>query len=102
MGIAGLGLGIASSTKKFQDWLFGTEEFDDDGNSLGRKNGYLSRVKNMINANIIEPIAFSFKKNMVELVDWTKDKITLPFRTAFGPILDSIEGIKDKNELSII
>ena len=95
MGIAGLGLGIASSTKKFQDWLFGTEEFDDDGNSLGRKNGYLGRVKNMINANIIEPIAFSFKKNMVELVDWTKDKITLPFRTAFGPILDSISGIKD-------
>ena len=95
MGIAGLGLGIASSTKKFQDWLFGTEEFDDNGNSLGRKNGYLGRVKNMINANIIEPIAFSFKKNMVELVDWTKDKITLPFRTAFGPILDSISGIKD-------
>lgn len=95
MGIAGLGIGIASSTKKFQDWLFGTEEFDDDGNSLGRKNGYLGRVKNMINANIIEPIAFSFKKNMVELVDWTKDKITLPFRTAFGPILDSISGIKD-------
>lgn len=95
MGIAGLGLGIASSTKKFQDWLFGTEEFDNDGNSLGRKNGYLGRVKNMINANIIEPIAFSFKKNMVELVDWTKDKITLPFRTAFGPILDSISGIKD-------
>ena len=95
MGIAGLGLGIASSTKKFQDWLFGTEEFDDDGNSLGRKNGYLGRVKNMINANIIEPIAFSFKKNMVELVDWTKDKITLPFRTAFGSILDSISGIKD-------
>ena len=95
MGIAGLGLGIASSTKKFQDWLFGTEEFDDDGNSLGRKNGYLGRVKNMINANIVEPIAFSFKKNMVELIDWTKDKITLPFRTAFGPILDSISGIKD-------
>lgn len=95
MGIAGLGLGIASSTKKFQDWLFGTEEFDDDGNSLGRKNGYLGRVRNMINANIVEPIAFSFKKNMIEMIDWTKDKITLPFRTAFGPILDSISGIKD-------
>lgn len=95
LGIAGLGIGIASTTKKFQDWLFGTEEFDDDGNSLGRKGGYLGRVKNLINANIVEPIAFSFKKNMVELVDWTKDKITLPFRTAFGPILDSISGIKD-------
>lgn len=95
MGIAGLGIGIASSTKRFQDWFFGTEELDDEGNSLGRKGGMLGRVKNLINANIIEPIAFSFKKNMVELVDWTKDKITLPFRTAFGPILDSIKGIKD-------
>ena len=32
---------------------------------------------------------------MDELIDWTKDKITLPFRTAFGPILDSISSIKD-------
>ena len=95
MGIAGLGIGIAASTQKFQDWLFGTEELDDDGNSLGRKGGMLGRVKNLINANIIEPIAFSFKKNMVELVDWTKDKITLPFRTALGPIIDSLKDIKD-------
>ena len=95
MGIAGLGIGIASSTKKFQDWLFGTEELDENGNSLGRKGGFLGRVKNLISANVVEPISYSFRKNMVKLIDWTKDKITLPFRTAFGPILDSIKGIKD-------
>lgn len=95
LGIAGLGIGIASSTKKFQDWLFGTEELDENGNSLGRKGGFLGRVKNLINANVVEPISFAFRKNTVELINWTKDKITLPFRTAFGPILDSISGIKD-------
>ena len=95
MGIAGLGLGIAASTKKFQEWLFGTEELDDNGNPIGRKGGVLGNVKNLINANVVEPIRFAFRKNMVELVNWTKDKITLPFRTAFGPILDSIKDIKD-------
>lgn len=95
MGIMGLGLGIAASTKKFNSWLFGEEEFDDDGKSLGRKGGVLGRVKNLINVNVVEPISTTFKSAMFDMIDWTKDKITLPFRTAFGPIMDSIKGIKD-------
>ena len=95
MGVAGLGVGIAASTNKFQDWLFGTEEFDDNGKSLGRKGGILGRVKNLININVVEPISTSFRSAMLDMIDWTKDKITMPFRTAFGPILDSIKGIKD-------
>lgn len=95
MGIMGLGLGIAASTKKFNSWLFGEEEFDDNGKSLGRKGGVLGRVKNLINVNVVEPISTTFKSAMFDMIDWTKDKITLPFRTAFGPIMDSIKGIKD-------
>ena len=95
MGIMGLGLGIAASTKKFNSWLFGEEEFDDDGKSLGRKGGVLGRVKNLINVNVVEPISTTFKSAMFDMIDWTKDKITLPFRAAFGPIMDSITGIKD-------
>lgn len=95
MGIMGLGLGIASSSKKFDSWLFGEEEFDNDGKSLGRKGGVLGRVKNLINLNVVEPISSTFKSAMLDMIDWTKEKITLPFRTAFGPILDSIRGIKD-------
>lgn len=95
MGIMGLGLGIAASTKKFDSWLFGEEEFDDDGKSLGRKGGVLGRVKNLINVNVVEPISTTFKSAMFDMIDWTKDKITLPFRSAFGPIMDSITGIKD-------
>lgn len=96
LGIAGLGLGIASSTKKFNEWMFGTEMVDKDGNVIGRnKDGMLTRVTNMLRVNIIEPIGTAFKNKMLDLVDWTKDKITYPFRLAFGPILDSLLGIKD-------
>lgn len=94
-GIVGLGLGIASSTKRFNEIMFGVEEFDDNGKSLGRKGGILGRVKNLININVVEPISQTFKSAMLDMIDWTKDKITMPFRTAFGPILDSISGIKD-------
>lgn len=94
-GIVGLGLGIASSTKRFNEIMFGVEEFDDNGKSLGRKGGILGRVKNLININVVEPISQTFKSAMLDMIDWTKDKITLPFRAAFGPILDSIKGIKD-------
>lgn len=94
-GIVGLGLGIASSTKRFNEIMFGVEEFDDNGKSLGRKGGILGRVKNLININIVEPISQTFRSAMLDMIDWTKDKITMPFRTAFGPILDSIKGIKD-------
>lgn len=96
LGIAGLGLGIASSTKKFNEWMFGTEMIDKDGNVIGRnKDGMLTRVTNMLRLNVIEPIGTAFKNKMLDLVDWTKDKITYPFRLAFGPILDSLLGIKD-------
>lgn len=95
MGIMGLGMGIAASTEKFDSWLFGTEEFDNDGKSLGRKGGVLGRVKNLININVVEPISTTFKSAMLDMIDWTKEKITLPFRTAFGPMIDSIRGIKD-------
>ena len=94
-GIVGLGLGIASSTKRFNEIMFGVEEFDDNGKSLGRKGGVLGRVKNLININVVEPISQTFRSAMLDMIDWTKDKITLPFRAAFGPILDSIKGIKD-------
>ena len=97
MGIAGFGLGIASSTSKFNEWLFGSKELDENGNPTGKrhKDGMLTRVTNLLNVNVIQPISNAFKNKMLDLVDWTKDKITAPFRLAFGPILDSILQIKD-------
>lgn len=97
MGVAGFGIGIASSTKNFNQWLFGTEEIDPEtGEPTGKKSGgFLEKVKNMIGLNVIEPVTDAFRDNFIRMIDWTKDKITEPFRLAFGPILDSILGIKD-------
>ncbi|MCM1214113.1 MAG: phage tail tip lysozyme [Lachnospiraceae bacterium] len=96
MGVAGLGIGIASSTKHFNEWMFGTEELDENGEPTGkRKGGMLQKVRNLLTVNVIDPITDSFRENMLKFLDWGKDKITLPFRTALGPILDSITGIKD-------
>lgn len=95
MGIAGLGIGIASQTKRFQDLLFGTEEFDENGNPKGRlKNGLFHKVRNMLVLNVFEPIKDKIQEKAIDFAYWAKDKITYPFRLAFGPILDSLKGIK--------
>lgn len=93
----GLGLGIAASTSKFNEWMFGTRMLDENGNPTDKryKDGFLSRVQNILMANVVEPISMSFKDHMIDLVDWTKDRITDPFRLAFGPIIDSFRNIKD-------
>lgn len=95
MGIAGLGLGIASQTKRFQDLLFGTEEFDENGNPKGRmKNGLLHKVRNMLVLNVFEPIKDKIEEKTTDFAFWAKDKIMYPFRLAFGPIIDSLKGIQ--------
>lgn len=96
MGVVGLGIGIASSTKKFNEWMFGTEEFDENGNPTGRRTGgLLGRVTNLIKVNTIEPISKAFRKNMLDLIDWGKLAIKYPFEKALGPIMDSLGAIKD-------
>ena len=97
MGMMGLGLGIAASTKKFNTWMFGSEQLDENGNKTGKRNkdGFLNRAINILKVNTIEPIAESFKNNVLNLVDWTKEKITYPFRLAFGSVLSSLADIKD-------
>ena len=97
LGVAGLGLGIASATRNFNEWLFGTEEIDPEtGKPTGRHTtGILGKVRNLLMVNFVQPMADSFKNNLYELVNWTKLHLFEPFRMAFGPILDSITNIKD-------
>ena len=96
MGLAGLGIGLASSSKKFNEFLFGTELLDKDGNPTGKKTtGLLTRTANIIRVNVIDPISQKFVDSLTNLVDWLKKSIEIPFRKAFGPILDSIHAIKD-------
>lgn len=102
LGLTGLGLGIAAQTKRFKEVLFGTEEFDENGNFIGRKqDGLLTRARNMLVVNVFEPIKESIQNKAVEFAFWAKEKIEYPFRLAFGPIIDSFKGIKQNIEDSI-
>ncbi len=102
LGLTGLGLGIASQTKKFQEVLFGTEEYDENGKFIGRrKDGLLTRASNMLRVGVFEPIRDKIEEKAVDFAYWAKEKIEYPFRLAFGPIVDSLKGIKQNIEDSI-
>ena len=96
MGIAGLSIGLASTTEKFNTWLFGEEILDKDGKKTGKRTtGFLGRVRNMFVVDIWDPLVDTFRKNMVNTMDWIKKAIVTPFHMALGPIIDSFRQIKD-------
>ena len=101
MGLMGLGLGIASTTDKFNDWMFGTE-YEKDNKKFRDKNGFLQRSTNMLRSEVIEPLAMAFKHNLRNFGDWVQTAISIPFRRTVGPIIDTIKTsiLKIKSDIS--
>ena len=100
--LTGLGLGIASQGDKFKELMFGTEEFDEEGNSKGRqKNGLFHKLQNMLSLRVFEPIHDTLQEETTKFAFWLKDNIKYPFLQAFSPIIDSLKGIK-KNITDIV
>jgi len=97
LGIAGFSLGIASSTKKFNEMVFGSEELDENGNPTGNRNkdGLLGRMRNLLMVHVFEPIGDKFDEAFQNTRDWVKEAIEFPFRKAVGPIIDGLTGVKD-------
>lgn len=97
MGLAGLGLGIASSTNRFRQLLFGTDEIGPDGEPTGKKlkDGIMHQLRNTLVVNIFDPVKKKIHDEAVNFAYWAKDKIEYPFRLAFGPLLDAMGGLKD-------
>lgn len=95
MGVLGLGLGIASQADRAKELLFGTEEFDEDGKSKGRrKNGLFPRLRNYLVVDVFEPLKDRLQEKVEDFGFWLKKNITYPFRLAFGPIIDSFREIR--------
>ena len=95
MGLAGLGVGIASQSDKFREYLFGTEEFDKDGNFKGRRgDGLFTRARNALVVNVFDPLKTTIQTNVEDFAFWLKKTFMFPFREAFGPIVDSFNEIK--------
>jgi len=101
MGLMGLGLGIASTTDKFNDWMFGTE-YEKDGKKFREKDGFLQRSTNMLRSELIDPLAMAFKHNLRNFGDWVQTAISIPFRRSVGPIIDTIKSsiLKIKSDIS--
>lgn len=93
--LAGLGIGIASNTERFRRLLFGTAEYDEEGNLKGRrKDGLLHRTMNSFIQEGIYPAKDAIIKNTQDFGIWSQKNIVLPFKEAFGPIADSLAALK--------
>lgn len=89
--LLGAALNISGVGDKFNDFLFGKK--DKDGKTL--KNGLFSRMGKAFEMNIIDPAKNWIKYTGEQFAWWAKEKIEVPFRLAFGPILDSFTAAKD-------
>lgn len=95
MGLMGLGLGIASQTDRFKRLLWGDEEVDKDGNPTGKRAGGLAKqMRNFLVAKVFDPLKQTLQDKTEDFAIFLKKNISIPFRLAFGPILDSAKQIK--------
>lgn len=88
VGFAGSILGAGD---KFQRYLFG----DEDKDGKRDKSGLFSRLGKAFELNVIDPAKNWIKYTGKEFAYWAKEKIEVPFRLAFGPILDSFTDMRD-------
>lgn len=79
----GAATGIASSSDKFQDFLFG--EKDENGNR-NFESGAFGRIKNFINASVFQPLKNSLKNFGVMIGHHMKYSIFEPLRIALSPL----------------
>ena len=92
--IAGLALGIASNSDRFKTILFGSEYVDKDGNIKRNKDGLLNKAMNGIMQHAIYPIKGIIEDRMQDFGMWASKNIALPFKLAFGPVIDSFKDLK--------
>ena len=89
--VVGFAASVLGAGDKFQKYLFGNE--DDKGKR--DKSGLFSRLGKAFEMNIIDPAKNWIKYTGQEFAYWAKEKIEVPFRLAFGPILDSFADMRD-------
>ena len=89
--LLGAALNISGVGDKFNDFLFGKK--DKDGKIM--KNGLFSRMGKAFEMNVVDPAKNWIKYTGEQFAWWAKEKIEVPFRLAFGPILDSFTAAKD-------
>ena len=78
LGLAG---GIAGSTEKFQQWMFGDK--DDVGK---RSGGFLTKFGNWTDVNVFQPLATQFKQINLNINKFFHESIAVPFKESLIPM----------------
>lgn len=95
--LIGAGVSIVTNTERFKKIMFGNEEFDKDGNSLGRHGGLVGKFTQFLQKKAVFPFMKKFEEMQVNLEFFIKDKIVRPVSIALAPIthklIDVGEGI---------
>ena len=97
--IMGASLGLLSTTDKMNTWLFGKK--DPNGDRSKDQIGIFGKLGKKMELEIFEPAAQWFKTTSEEFGWWMKEKMEVPFRLAFGPLVDSIRDVGDSAKKSI-
>lgn len=96
--IAGSAIAIATSGDKFNDYLYG----QDLGDGKRGKDGLISQFQNALELNFVEPAKHWFENTAEQFAWWAKEKIEVPFRLAFGPIIDTFRDINTSVKDAIV
>lgn len=88
MAILGAAAGIAVSSQKFRENLFGK----DLGGGI-HKSGIFDKVKNMFQMNVTEPFKLKLKQISLDFKWWFKESIAAPFMDALEPLKRIIKGM---------
>lgn len=96
-GLAGLGLGIASQTDKFQNYFWGNEKED----GTRRRDGLVHRFQNFLQMEVFDKVADAYKDTTADLALWARGAILSPINKAFGPLLHGAGTLRENIQTTI-
>lgn len=91
--LLGSAASVAMNTEKFKTFMFGEEEFDEDGESLGRKGGMFGKVTDFVSAQIFKPLADTAKRAQIKMIGFVERDMIAPLLSALSPITNKLEEI---------
>lgn len=97
--LAGLALSMKASKKGFHQFLFGSDEVDEDGNTR-HKVGILGKFANMLDAELFQPMKSGMENFLDDSKNFIIDKVMAPVEFALEPLALTFkrvgEGIQTK------
>ena len=95
--IMGTAIGIASSSDRFNQYIFGTKDPDSEDR---KKDGLIGRFQTALELDVLEPMKTWFTDEATQFAMWSREKLEIPARMLVEPIVDSFraarDGVKDR------